>query len=143
MSSSPKYLLPIYYVRKKTKKSFNEKNLIIILLLTSVFSLIFILKNLPAHVSFGTNDDLDNSDNVNVRNIFFPKLNLTRDQFIHNEAMHHHVVPKISNKSAEQVQQNSNGNSAHKAKKTKETSANDLRRKKIKQVQLFGIRLFF
>jgi hypothetical protein len=124
MNSSQKFLLPIYYAQKKSKKSFNEKNLIIFLLIASVISIFFILKNLPAHVSFS-----DNSNN-DVKNLFLPKFNLTdhNQKLIHDEAKHQHILPPNI------PYVNKQENNIEKSSESHPDAVNQKRREKIKEV---------
>lgn len=72
-------LLPLYYVKKQTRnRLLSEKSLIILIILTSVFSLYFIFKNLPSNTH---SDDL--------RNVFIPKLNINDKNLIHKDDVVH------------------------------------------------------
>lgn len=130
--NSQKFLLPIYYVHKKSKKSFNEKNLIVILLIATVLSIFFILKNLPTHVSFSD----DSKDNIDVKNLFLPKFNLSNHnhKFIHDEVKHQHILPNIPDVNKHE-NDNSNLNQKEEKKIDSDPDAlNKKRREKIKDV---------
>ena len=75
------FLLPLYNVRKQTKScGINEKKLIVLLIFSTVISLYFILKQLPANVNIANQDHL---------RFFIPKVNKSRD-IIHNAEAHEH-----------------------------------------------------
>lgn len=63
MSGRP--ILPLFHVRKSFRSSLNEKTLITILLISSVFTLVIIFKNLPQSVV----------NEVQIKSIFIPELN--------------------------------------------------------------------
>jgi hypothetical protein len=134
--NSQKFLLPIYYVQKKSKKSLNEKNLIIILLIASVLSIFFILKNLPTHVNFS-----DDSRDINVKNLFLPKFNQSNHnhKFIHDEVKHQHDLPNIPNVN-KQENDKSNSNDKEKGNKPEPDELNKKRREKIKNVCVYFIK---
>jgi len=78
-------LLPLYITRKQQKRfpSLNEKNLVILLLISTVLSIYFILKHLPSNVSIVEREQ--------VRDIFLPKVT-NRIEFIHDEQKHQHQI---------------------------------------------------
>jgi hypothetical protein len=99
-SSSKAYLLPLHYVKKTTRKSLNEKSLIVILFISTVITLFIILNNLPSNVNL--NDE-------NIKRIFLPKLNKSANQFIHNDDQndvrhHEHPFKKIATSDDLQIQ---------------------------------------
>lgn len=68
------HLLPMYYVRKvsaTTKKSLNEKTLIVILIISTLITLFFILNNLPAQVSLTES---------NFKELFVPRFTSDKQQ---------------------------------------------------------------
>ena len=89
MNSAKQLLLPLYLVRKQSRR-FSEKNLIFILLATTVFSLYFILRYLPTNVNIRENEGLND--------VFIPKrvryaedkLNHNHSKVIHKEGDEHH-----------------------------------------------------
>jgi hypothetical protein len=114
MSGSSNLLLPIYHIRKQTK-TFNEKNLIILLLVSTVLSLFFLLKQLPSNVSF------NNPENVRF---FIPKIDKHND-IIHNDTNHIHnlIIPPPPDLKESNVNEN-----------PKEQNKNQMRQLKIKNV---------
>ena len=115
MSSSTNLLLPIYHIRKQTK-TFNEKNLIIFLLVSTVLSLFFLLKQLPSNVNF------NNPENVRF---FIPKID-KHNGLIHNDTNHFHnlIIPPPP----DLKEPNENENAS------KEINKNQLRQQKVKNV---------
>lgn len=93
--SNKQLLLPLFFVRKQTKFGLNERNLIVLLLVSTVFTLILIIKNLPSNVSIS-------GEELNA--ILVPKLiNQSKDhQFIHNEQDHKHNFKPV--KKQEQIE---------------------------------------
>jgi hypothetical protein len=78
-------LLPLYITRKQQKRfpSLNEKNLVILLLISTVLSIYIILKHLPSNVSIVEREQ--------VRDLFLPKVT-NRIEFIHDEQKHQHQI---------------------------------------------------
>lgn len=84
MNSSPspkQLLLPLYHVRKQTRR-LSEKKLIVILLSITVTSLYFILGHLPSNVNIADNDKLNE--------VFVPKY-VNESKLIHNVDDQRHV----------------------------------------------------
>lgn len=79
MNRSKSLFLPLYCVTKTKTRILNERNLIYIIILISVFSLIVIFKNLP------TNTHEDES----IKNLFIPKLINNNGQILHNDDAEH------------------------------------------------------
>lgn len=115
MSSSTNLLLPLYHIRKQTK-TFNEKNLIILLLVSTVLSLFFLLKQLPSNVNF------NNPENVRF---FIPKID-RHNGIIHNDTNHLHnlIIPPPP----DLKEPNKNENAS------KELNKNKMRQLKVKNV---------
>lgn len=85
MSTKQKLLLPLYYVRKQTRSGLNERNLIFILLISTVLTLIVIFKHLPTNVNLAGDE---------LNNIFVPRLNKSNyHDIIHNvdQDIHKHL----------------------------------------------------
>lgn len=75
------FLLPLFYARKSTKNSINEKKLIFVLLISTVITLVLIIKNLPSNVSLG---------DANIKEIFIPVVNESKNnKIIHNDDHDH------------------------------------------------------
>ena len=122
MSNSNALLLPLYHVRKQTKYfSFNEKNLIGLLLISSILSLYVLLKNLPSNT-------LNNAENVRF---FIPKISRSPGIF-HNEQGHdHHDLILPPPPDLEKLDAHKNQNNAIKNDK------NAIRQEKVKNVLIF------
>ena len=121
MSSSTNLLLPLYHIRKQTK-TFNEKNLIILLLVSTILSLFFLLKQLPSNVNF------NNPENVRF---FIPKIDRPND-IIHDDVNHLHnlIIPPPPDLKEQKVNENA----------SKELDKNQLRQQKVKNVINFVLK---
>jgi hypothetical protein len=123
MSSSPNLLLPLYHIRKQTK-TFNEKNLIVLLLVSTILSLFFLLRQLPANVNF--------SNPENVR-FFIPEVK--KSGIIHNDSNHfHNLIIPPPDLEKDNIQPG-----------PKELDKNQLRQLKVKNVLdiIFDLKKFF
>jgi hypothetical protein len=86
MSSAKQFLLPLFHVRKQSRK-LKEKNLIIILLLTTIVSLFFILKSLPSHLNVAeknSESNYNNKKNIIIDNLLKQKNDLNDNQNLNN-----------------------------------------------------------
>jgi hypothetical protein len=130
------FLLPFYFVRKQTKSGFNEKNLIILLLISTILSIYFILKNLPTNVNIVERNQ--------VQELFLPKVTQNNIFHDHNNHMHQIDIPvdlKKKNKPSEKVsEQNSNDQQFAQEDGSLLNPVdheNDRRREKVKEVNRF------
>ncbi|CAF0831381.1 unnamed protein product [Brachionus calyciflorus] len=79
--SGKEFVLPLYFIRRQTRFSLNEKKLVIFLLSTSLATLLLIFSSLPPNSQF-------NGDELNK--FFVPKLN--NSKIIHQENLHNHEI---------------------------------------------------
>lgn len=137
-------LLPMHNVqrnRAKRSSKLNEKTLIVALLIVSVFSLFFILRNLPAHVPSSLGDD-------EVRGWFVPKINRSRQEeaFVHgvggqHDRWHHRkIVPSFDNDldKEDRGTENKDKNRVDTNKNDANEVKNKERRDKVKEMTLFA-----
>ena len=83
---SEKYLLPLYYIRKR---DVNEKTLLLILLGITVFGILVVFLNLP---SGNKNDE--------IGQVFMPKI---RHEDLDHEGAHKHPTLPISSDSIKTI----------------------------------------
>lgn len=88
--SQSSFLLPLFNVRNVNKRFkttfYNEKNLILILLLISVFTVIFIVYNLPSDIQQVVNDQ-------NIKKVFIPDVDMSNNHKHFDD--HQHPPPPI------------------------------------------------
>jgi hypothetical protein len=130
------YLLPLYFVRKQTKSGFNEKNLIILLLISTILSIYFILKNLPTNVNIVERNQ--------VQDLFLPKV--TQKNIFHDQQNHMHQIDipvdlKNKKKPSEKVGEKNSNDEQFVQRDSLILSPvdheNDRRREKVKEVNKF------
>ena len=129
--SSSQYLLPLFNTRKQTKNALNEKNLIVLLLLSTIVSLFFILKNLPSNVNF---------NNENNLRLFLPKINKSKNIF-HDEQAHQHqfIIPPPPDLEKDNHKiQNENKEEKPIPVVPKVDDTNTIRRNKVKEMTLLA-----
>ena len=89
---SNQFVLPLFNVRttnRRLKTTFyNEKNLILLLFIISIFTVIFILYNLPSDIQQVVNKK-------NIHDVFIPELN--KQNGINHFDNHQHPAPPILN----------------------------------------------
>jgi hypothetical protein len=98
--SAKQLLLPLYNVRKQTRR-LSEKNLIVILLGTTLVSLYLILRNLPSNVNI--------VENEGINAVFVPRIDknaqrAANERVIHNEHDRHDFKP-IERKRIDEMKQ--------------------------------------
>ena len=112
MSSSTNLLLPLYHIRKQTKYfGINEKNLIVLLLLSTVFSLYVILNNLPSNINITSSDSVG---------FFIPKISKS------HRTIHKDIIPAPPDLDPTKPPQDK-----------KELDRNAMRQEKVKNVSLY------
>ncbi|CAF0871281.1 unnamed protein product [Brachionus calyciflorus] len=139
-------LLPIFNVRNTNKRFkstfYNEKNLILILLGISVFTVIFIVYNLPSDIGRVVN-------NNNFKNVFIPEFKESNVQ--RHFENHQHPAPPINDDKGLDKQIESNKIANNEDKKILDDTNKDhiidepdlnsdikMKRDKIKEMTLFG-----
>lgn len=134
------YLLPLYYIRSANKKLkykfYNEKYLILLLLLVSIVTVFIILLNLPSDIQKVVNKD-------KLQNVFIPELNnepklALRQQ--HNQDHQHPAPPIFNDKNKHPFVKSENNQKEHEhvIEKPPDNRNNDditAKREKIKQVK--------
>ncbi len=113
--SAQALLLPLYYVKKQTRtKLLTEKSLIFIIILTSLFSLFMIFKNLPSN-STESDQDAAAEAVVGIRQVFIPRLHNDSAKFIHHEDDLNHIhkingiKPQVAEKTTPKFSNNEDG----------------------------------